>query len=404
MVVWWLWSGVSLASPPPSDATEAQAAEEAVAPEPPAGSGREWFPFLLPAVAFNTTDGLGVGLGGEVYARPAAWDYGYRWKVSGGLWGTLGLRYQSHYLKFDVREDRASYVGVVGYRRWTDFLYAGQGGHDVHLDHGAAEDGNLAVGPYAFVGFARHQPGRSWSPYVQVYARRVHIEPSAGGVLDGDLPAGAFGGLYVDTTLGVEVLDTDRWPIPTRGWRADLAGAVGLSAPRPINGFPLGPRPVGDLHLDVTRWVPVYGPRLVVAGRILADHALGERPFFEKEVMGGRWRDEVGSDQALAGYGRTRTRGDGLLTLMIEVRPYVGTLRRGWFDLAAYASLFVEDGFLFEGIRPGPHLPTVGAGPLLVWQSALQFRPFVAWGWRSDDADDPRRPVPQFGISFQDPL
>jgi hypothetical protein len=63
-----------------------------------------------------------------------------------------------------------------------------------------------------------------------------------------------------------------------------------------------------------------------------------------------------------------------------------------------------EVGWLFDRWDPGPILPTVGGGPELLWQQAIQVRPFIAFGWRSDAPGAPRVPVPQYGISFVDPL
>lgn len=365
----------------------------------------EWFPMVAPVVAYTSTDGWGAGLGGQVYSRPAAWDTGYRWQLSGGLWATTGFRYQSHQVQLDWRGDRDRYVGKIGYRWWTDMQYAGQGGADVIVDWGDAESGNHLVGPYAFLGVARTIDGSVFAPYIQGYARDSRVDPRADGLLAERDPYGAEGGFYFDVTAGAEVLTVDRWPVPIHGWRAETGLAGGMSFTRAQGpGSPAEARPVGNLHAEVTRWQPLAGDRLVLGARGLVDHSLGARPFFEEDVMGGRWRDEIGSDQPLPGYGRTRTRGDGLITAMIELRSLIVQTRSHFWDVGVYGSLIAEEGYLFHGWDPGPHLPSLGGGPMFVWQHALQFRPFVAYGWRADVPDGPRRARPQFGVSFQDPL
>lgn len=379
--------------------------EVAVVDTVPDAPKHEWFPFVAPIVGYTSTDGWGAGLGGQVYSRPATWDTGYRWQLTGGLWATTGLRYQSHLLQIDWRGDRDRYVGKVGYRRWSDMAYAGQGGADVIVDWGDEEAGNFVSGPYAFLGVARQIDGSVFAPYLQGYVRDSNVVPRAGSLLAQRDPYGADGGFYTDVTVGAEVLTVDRWPVPIRGTRAEMGLAGGVSVTRPQPDQTQGEaRPAGNLHADVTRWQPVAGDRLVIGTRALFDHSLGARPFFEEDVMGGRWRDEIGSEQPLPGYGRTRTRGDGLMTAMIEVRSLIVQTPYHFFDVGVYGSFIAEEGFLYRGWDPGPHLPSLGGGPMFVWQHALQFRPFVAFGWRADAPGGPRHASPQFGVSFQDPL
>ena len=60
--------------------------------------------------------------------------------------------------------------------------------------------------------------------------------------------------------------------------------------------------------------------------------------------------------------------------------------------------------FLFRGSDPGPHMPSVGVAPLLVWQGTVELRPFLAWGWMSDRPRGPRTPELQIGVSLLSPL
>lgn len=383
-------------------AATAEEPSELVAPlASEADPDSRWFPLVVPAVGYNSTDGLGFGLGVQAYSRPVGQSYGYHVKLTGGLWSTLGFGYQAHSLRVDV-DDRVDWAGKLGYNRWDDMRYAGNGGGDVIVDWRDAEGGNFVSGPYAFLGAAVPVAGTAWAPYLQTYARTVRIEPGD-GLLAARAPFGGHGGTYADVTAGVLLDTTDRWPLPTTGTQADASLATGGTWARGQ------PRRFGDgtmvqVHAEVIHWVPVGDERLVIGVRGVADRVFGHQPFFEQDVIGGRWRDELGSDQMLSGYGRTRTRGDGVLAGMIEVRPFLWRSRHPFWDLAVHGSFFAEEAVLFDRRRPGPHLPSLGFGPELLWQGALQLRPFVAWGWRSDEPGLQRRPRPQFGISFLDPL
>ena len=354
---------------------------------------------VLPAVGYNSTDGLGLGLGGQVFSRPKSVERGYAWKASLGVWATQGLRYQSHYLSLDT-QGKTSWIGTVGYRRWNDLRYAGEGGADIVVDYKDAERHNFLAGEYGFLGVAVPQKS-GLSPYVQAYGRHVQLDPAAGGLLDVRQPYGSNGGTYTDLTVGVEWAHTDRWPLPIIGTRAEAGVSGGITVPTGASE-PVGA--VSVVHGEVIHWQSLFGDRWVMGSRFVADRAFGLRPIFEQDVAGGRWRDDLGSDQLLSGYGRTRTRGNGVLAAMIESRSYLFGIQRKFWNFDLYASAYAEEGFLFADGRWGPHLPSLGAGPEFLWHGALQLRPYVAWGWRADSPGGPRAPRPQFGISFLDPL
>lgn len=352
---------------------------------------------MLPVAGANTVDGLGVGLGGEVFARRASQDFGYDVKLTGLLWVTTRLDYTSDWLRLEVVGDPLTVYGQVAYRGWKNLRYAGVGGADVLLDHGPVEAGNTLAGPSAFVGLST-PVGRGLSVYGQLYGRVVRVDPGEGSLLEADQPLGSSGGGYSDLTVGLYLDRVDRWPLPTRGLRGeiDLRGGATLS--------PGAQEALAGVHGEIIGWQPVLGEHLVLGGRLLAARTVGERPFFEQSATGGKWRDELGSEQAFSGYGRTRTRGDGAVAGMVELRPFFGRTNHSFWDIGLYASLFAELGYLFEGSDPGPPMPTVGLAPELLWQSAIQLRPFIAWGWRAEAPGDARQPGMQFGVSFLDPL
>jgi hypothetical protein len=379
--------------PPPPDDPPPFATDDPP-PDPPA-RGR-WGGVMIPLIGANPIDGFGFGFGGEVYRRPAGQETGYDLKITPSIYLNARLDYTNDFVRIEI--DRSSrWLVMVGYQQWANLSYAGAGGADVLVRHGAAELGNRVSTPYAFLGVNR-PIGRGWSIFGQGYARAAWVRAAPGGLLEGDAPLGVDGGWYGDVSLGAEHREHDRWPMPHRGHVLD--GSLRFGA----TGVPGGVRPLVGAYVEAMGWRPVAGDGLVVSGRVLLDKSTGQQPFFEQDKAAGRWRDELGSEQALAGYGRTRTRGDGLFAALIEARPTLFRARKGWFDLQGHLSFTAEIGWLYDRWDPGPPLPTLGVGVPLLWQQAVQLRPFVAWGWRADAPGAPRRPGLQFGISVLDAL
>lgn len=359
-----------------------------------------WSGVVLPLFGANSTDGPGVGVGGEVFARPRKDDTGYRVKFSGALWATTNRSYTSDYVQFEFRND-THWIGQVGFRAWRNHVFAGSGGADILLlrppSLAQVEVGNQVWGPFGFLGASR-PAGDSWKLFAQAYYKTYFVRPDPDSLLGRRRPYGAGGATYVDLTIGLEYDTTDRWPMPWNGVRAEWSGRVGTTFAHD--------EPVGFLagsYFELIGW-KTLGKHLTFGGRLVGDQTAGKRPFFEQDIAGGRRRDEVGSEQTFAGYGRTRTRGDGLIAAMVEFRPYFFKTNHKFLDFGFYASVFAEVGWLNARNDLGPILPTIGVAPQVLFQGAIQLRPYIAWGWRADDPTGKRRPVPQYGISFLDPL
>lgn len=359
---------------------------------------KKWGGIVIPLVTYNTTDGLAFGVGGELFERDLASDVGFKRKIGFQALVSIDGRYQSHGIVYETRTGRNDVFAEVGFKAWTSLLYAGFGGEDVLVDWGALEEGNRAWTPYATAGIT--QPLGPGLLYVQGFFRYMEITPAEGGLLAQDAPTGFLGGAYADLTAGWFIDVVDRWPLPVRGWRVEADVRGGGAWLKDVDGF----LPSASLHAEVIGWWPLFGPRLVVAGRFVAGHALGDRPFFEDEFIGGRRRVEIGYEKALTGYGRTRTRGDGAVAALVELRPWLFRTKHRFWDLAGYLTVFAEEGFVFDQWYPGPHMPTVGVGAVLLWQGGTLLRPFAAWGWRADEPGGVRRASAQFGLSLQDPL
>lgn len=357
---------------------------------------RVWSGIVLPLLGANSQDGFGFGLGGEVFNRKRSATEGYALKITGSLWVTTSFEYTSDFLQIDYR-GRTHWVGRLGYRGWANHAYAGVGGADVLLQRPDAEVGNQVRGPFGFLGASREiRDHLSW--FTQLYYKTYWVDAGRGSLLEQERPFGANGGTYVDATGGIELDTTDRWPMPTEGIRTEASIRAGATF-----GHAGQMRPLVGGNAEVIAWEHL-GDHVVFGGRFVVDQTFGDRPFFEGDIGGGRWRDELGSEQMFSGYGRTRTRGTGFIAGAVEFRPYFFRIDHPVLDFAFHASAFAELGWLTDRDGIGPVLPSVGVGPEIVFQGAIQCRPFLAWGWRADAPGQPRRPVSQFGISFLNPL
>jgi hypothetical protein len=383
----------------PAPAAEPAAEPDAEPDAPPATPARrhKWGGMMIPLIGGNPIDGFGLGFGGEVYRRPADQAEGYDLKITPSLYFNTRLDYTNDYVRVEWQGE-ARWLVMVGYQLWNNLSYAGAGGAMVLVDHGDAELGNRVSTPYAFVGVNRPMGGVGWSLFGQAYVRGATVRPAPGGLLDRQRPQGVDGGAYTDVSLGVEHREHDRWPMPHRGHIFDVSLRAGGTARR--GGFD----PLAGAMLEAMAWRPLLGDGLIGGARVVVDKSSAPQPFFEQDKAAGRWRDELGSEQALAGYGRTRTRGDGLAAVLVELRPTLFRVDKGFFDLQAHLSFTAEIGWLYDRWNPGPPLPTVGFGVPLLWQQAVQLRPFLAWGWRAPAPGAPRRPGMQFGISVLDAL
>lgn len=355
---------------------------------------------VIPLFDYNTTDGVGLGVGVEVYDRKRAASHGYRNRVSAWtFWTTLGT-YSSNYVQFEHR-GKFFLVSRLLYRAWTDMIYVGKGGADVLINRpDSFTRGNTVLGPAGMVTAILPIPNSPVQVWMQGALRYTYAAPDPGGLLDQRQPYGLGETFLFDTAVGMSLQETDRWPLPNKGLRFELSGRAGGTV------GPEGFKPLAGVNLEAIGWWPLVGEHLVLGGRLLVDKTFGERPFWDQEYVGGQFRDEMAEEQMLSGYARSRTRGDGVVAAVVELRPKFGQIHHPVFDIGFYGSVYAELGYLFDGYDLGPPLPTVGVGPSLLWQGAVEFRPFVCWGWLAEDTNPtgPRTPQMIIGIATSSPL
>lgn len=353
---------------------------------------------VIPLANYNSIDGVGLGLGLEVYDRKRELDYGYRNRLTAWTFWTTSGNYTSNYVQYERRGDQL-FVVRLAYRVWKNMVYVGSGGRDVSVQlPDELAFGNLVYGPSLLATGIFPLPRNPVYLWSQVYGRYTLSEAAAGTLLEQESPYGLGEAFYFDTSVGLALQEVDRWPVPNKGIRAEASARFGGTVA--VGGF----QPLAGINVEAIGWWPLVGKRLVLGARVLVDKTWGQRPWWEQEWLGGQFRDENAYEQMLTGYARSRTRGDGVLANMLELRGWLGRTRHPFWDMEFYLDVYAESAFLFEGDDAGPHMPTVGASAQIVWQGVVQLRPFVSVGWLSDMPGGPRQPTPFFGISVLDPL
>ncbi|MCB9682383.1 MAG: hypothetical protein H6733_13025 [Alphaproteobacteria bacterium] len=353
---------------------------------------------VVPLFDYNSIDGAALGLGVVLYDRLRTLDDGYRNRVSAWTFWTTSGNYSSNYIEYEHLATNYLFARVA-YRSWKDMIYVGSGGDDVSVR--VPEErakGNVVQGPTAMVTYNIKIPRTPLYVWVQGFLRYRHTAANAGSLLASRDPYGLGNNVYFDTSFGVFLQEVDRWPEPRKGVRFEASARFGGSAGE--RSF----QPLAGVNTELMGWWPVAGKWLTIGSRAVFDKTWGNRPWWEQEWLGGVLRDELGDEQVLTGYQRSRTRGDGVLAEMIEVRPFLGRTRDPFFDIGFYLSGVAEIAWLFEGDDPGPPMPTVGVGATLLWQGAITLRPFIHWGWLSDVPGGPRTPSSTINIAVQGPL
>ncbi|MCA9572535.1 MAG: hypothetical protein KC656_32065, partial [Myxococcales bacterium] len=327
---------------------------------------------LIPLFDYNRTDGLGFGLGIEIYDRKRELDFGYRNRITAWTFWTTSGNYSSNYVQYERRGSGSMFVARVAYRVWKDMQYVGAGGDDVLVRNlPEREGGNTVYGPSLLTTALVPMKGTPLYVWAQGYARYTLSEARPGGILEERQPYGLGEAFYFDVSAGVAVQEVDRWPLPNKGVRAEASVRGGGSV---SNGQAF--EPLVGVNAEVIGWWPLVGDRLVIGARAVVDKTWGKRPFWEQEWLGGQLRDENAYEQMVTGYNRSRSRGDGLVANLVELRGRIGRTRHPFWDLEFYVSAFAESAFLFDEGELEAHLPSVGFGPELLWQGVVQLRPF----------------------------
>jgi len=338
-----------------------------------------------------------LGLGGQIYARPKDQEDGYTFAMTASLYANFRFDYTHNFIRFESKGP-VDWLATVGYSGWKNLVYAGAGGQSVLLIRPEQEGENSAAMPFMWLAFSAPFGQKGWALTGQSSFTYAKTSANPDGLLDEIAPLGLGTSVYTDASIGVFFDEHDHWPLPNKGTQFEASLRAGLTS---TSGRV---HPMGSIQTQFIHWTPLWKDLFVLGLRFYGEADFGQRPFYQQDRSGLLWRDVLGEEQILVGYGKNRPRGNGIAAAALDLRFQYAHHHGKFWDIQAYLSLFAEEAWLWDGTDPGPHMPSVGVAPVVLFQHAIILRPFIAWGWRADSIDDPRRPVPQFGLRLLDPL
>ena len=350
--------------------------------------------YAVPNVAYDSDDGLGFGARFE-HARldPALSPYRRAWVVH----AFASLRgYQHHRLRYDRlglgRDGRQRLTVSLAWRQWQNDGYWGVG--------------NGTLREEAFTGaLDEDDPGRKryryqlYQPFAQVTLRRqvteggplftyLALNPKLsvirtyeGSLLAEQGPYGLEGGFVPQVLFGVQHDTRVPEVAPAGGALLEAGGRLAPWGTGEAGGF-------GGLFISARGFAALGGPRLVLAGRLMAEALWGTVPFYEMVHWGGATPVQgFGGFETLRGvsFGRWRAPGKAIANSELRARVIDGAV--GGTRLGLELAPFVDVGAVFfagdQATAPAPDRPlhpAAGVGARLVMDETFVGRVDLGWG------------------------
>ena len=296
-----------------------------MAADEPAGDGFDWY--AIPNFAFGTDDGFGFGARAEL-AQEAPGYAPYEAAYMVHLFLTTG-GYQSHRFRYDRvglgPEGRLRLTVNVAWRHWLNDGYWGIGNGTTRERAYVRDfaDGDPARKRYRYSLFQpfvhatlRADLGRPWQAFASLNTKWSVVRTYPGSLLEEQQPFGMEGGLATIVSAGV-LFDTRAPEIdPKDGVLAELSGRYNPPLPHGSGAF-------GGVFASV-RGFWALPPRVVLAGRRMAERLWGEIPFYEMVHWGGALPIAgFGGADTLRGLAFGRWHGPGKAIANLEARTEV---------------------------------------------------------------------------------
>ena len=332
---------------------------------------------LLPGFAYSTDTGLGLGAVGSL-ARVGGEVTPYRWRLQAQLFASA----------------KADPFEVVTHDHYVDLDVPGLAGGALRARGRLAFNRNIAVGWYGLGNDSQVGPDDRFDSYrrLQVVAETLERLRLAGRLeaygglrasfTDVDAYPGSRLEMDRDQLAGVEdhgslvvsgglLLDTrDHEAAPSRGLLAEIGARAGV-----------GPEVWAGATASLRGFVPLVGPRLVLATRLLGDALAGDPPFDELARHGGMSPgDTTGGGASLRGIPGQRYHGHVKLLGNTELRLRMVPFRIGGERFILGVLGFVDAGRVWDdedGDGLGLHVGA-GGGLRLEWGTTFVVRADLA--------------------------
>jgi hypothetical protein len=341
---------------PASRAGAAGGAPAADAPASQPAPRSRWY--VVPNFAFDTDDGVGFGVRGEV-AFDAPGYAPYRMAYVAHAFFTL-RGYHHHRLRFDRtglgRERRLRLTLHLAWRQWLNDGYWGLGNRTLreraYVDDFADDDPARKRYRYTLFQPFAHLTGRyrlspGWLTFASLNAKWSAVRTYPGSLLEAERPYGMDGGLGLILATGI-LYDTRRPEVnPERGVFAEASGRYALPGTGQDGNF-------GGALASVRGYYTPVG-RLTLAGRLMAEWLFGDVPFYELVHWGGAVPVAgFGGSETLRGVPFGRFRGPGKALVNTEARVRLGTHAIKGRPLVWQVALLGDAGVTWGGTASGP--------------------------------------------------
>ena len=347
--------------------------------------------YAIPNVAFDTDDGLGFGVRGEVaFDGPGCVPYCSAWVMH--LFATT-RGYHHHRLRYDRTGlgpgGRLRVTAHLAWRQWLNDGYWGLGNRTArqreYVDVGDSDDPRRQRYRYTLLQPFLHVTLRAllrgpWSAFASANLKYSVVRTYDDSLLAAERPYGMDGGAAALGSVGL-LYDT-RHPelTPRRGVLAELSGRGTPPLPSGAGAFGGGFASLRSFH--------ALGDRAVFAWRVMAEQLWGQLPFYEMVHWGGFVPvTGFGGSETLRGvsFGRWRAPGKAIFNSELRVDVLRHTLAGSpmLWQLVPY----VDAGVVFGGdsgdsvqVEQVPVHPAAGLGLRAVYQEAFVGRIDTGFG------------------------